>query len=294
LQDADDELRALLGTTTALRLDKLPIPGTTVFIYCDMSAGRARPFAPAPLRLQVFKSVHDLSHPGTSSAKGLPHLGTHWPEVIPITDITADTVARALLTGWISRFGFPQTITTDQGWQFETQLFRSLAKMCGIQLSRTTAHHPAGNGLVEHFHQTLKVAIMCHADQHWTEVLLLVLLGIRIAFKEALQASVAELVYGEPLSIPGKLLTPSTNPVDPALLITELRQHMACLRPVPAARLASPAIFIHSALEECTHVFLRHNAPRFGAPLQRPLPGSIMEIEDAATPRARETCYCIN
>jgi hypothetical protein len=79
---------------------------------------------------------------------------------------------------------------------------------------------------------------MCHADQQWTEALPLVL-GIRASFKEDLQASVAELVYGEPLRIPGKLLTPSANPVDPAFLITELCQHMAHLRPVPAARHAS-------------------------------------------------------
>jgi hypothetical protein len=61
----------------------------------------------------------------------------HWPEVIPIPNITAETVARALLPGWISRFGCPQ-----QGCQFESQLFHSLAKFCGIHLSRTTAHHP--------------------------------------------------------------------------------------------------------------------------------------------------------
>jgi hypothetical protein len=46
------------------------------------------------------------------------------------------------------RFGYLQTITTDQGHQFESQLFHSLVRLCGIHLSRTTAHHPAANGLV--------------------------------------------------------------------------------------------------------------------------------------------------
>jgi cleavage and polyadenylation specificity factor subunit 1 len=187
---------------------------------------------------------------------------THWPEIIPIPDITADIMARALLTGWISRFGCPQTITTDQGRQFKSHLFQSLARMCGIQLARMTAHHPAANGLVEHFHRMLKAAIMCHADQQWTEALPLVLLGIRTACKEDLQASVAELVYGEPLRIPGELLTPTAEPVDPGHLITELRQHMVHLRPVPAARHTSLSTFVHSDLERCLHVFLHQDTTR--------------------------------
>jgi transposase InsO family protein len=91
------------------------------------------------------------------------------------------------LTGW--------TITTDQGRQFESRLFHSLAKLCGVKLTRTTADHPAANGLVERFHRTLKAAIMFHA-------LPLVLLCIRSSFKAELHASSAEFVYGETLRIP--------------------------------------------------------------------------------------------
>jgi len=186
---------------------------------------------------------------------------TRWPKVFLIPDITAETVSRDLLSGWILRFGFPQTITTDQGRQFESQLFHNLAKLCRIHLCKTPPCHPAVNGLVERLHRTLKAAIMCHAGEHWTEALPLVLLGIRTSYKD-LQSIAAEIAYGESLRVTGEFLVPVTPKVEASIFIQKLRRHMDQLQPTPAARHSSTATFIHRDLTDSTHVFLRQDAVR--------------------------------
>jgi hypothetical protein len=58
--------------------------------------------------------------------------------------------------------------------------------------------------------------------------------------KIAVGASVLELVYGEPLRIPGKLLAAAPTHRDPPDLITRFHRHFDQLLLVPAARHASP------------------------------------------------------
>jgi hypothetical protein len=67
---------------------------------------------------------------------------TRWPEIIPIPDITANTVASALLTGQISYFSCPQTVTTEQKLRFESQYFHSNGQAMGIQISQKSAPPP--------------------------------------------------------------------------------------------------------------------------------------------------------
>jgi hypothetical protein len=104
---------------------------------------------------------------------------------------------------------------------------------------------------------------MYHADQHWGEALALVLLRIHVAFEADLQASMAQLIYCESLRNSCELLTPIADPVEPAHLITQVRQHMARLTPVPVACHASPTTFVHSDLHKCLHVFVRSQRARF-------------------------------
>lgn len=63
---------------------------------------------------------------------------TCWAEAIPITDITAATVATAFYTNWISRFGTPNKIITYQGRQFESSFLSNLMGIKKVRLLPTT------------------------------------------------------------------------------------------------------------------------------------------------------------
>ena len=197
---------------------------------------------------------------------------TRWPEVAPMVDMTAETVAKTFYTTWISRFGCPQRITTDQGRQFESSLMVSLTNLMGIQRCRTTPYRPQCNGMIERWHRTIKAAIMCHENSNWCDILPTVLLGLRTAVKDDLQCSPAELTYGTQLRIPGEFFFEADETeLDPANFAGALQQHMRQVRATPVKRHGERKTFVHHTLADCSHVFLRDDAVK--KPLQQPYTG---------------------
>jgi transposase InsO family protein len=197
---------------------------------------------------------------------------TRWPEVTPMVDMTAETVAKAFYSTWVSRFGCPRKITTDQGRQFEAGVTTALTRLMGIQRFRTTAYRPQSNGIIERWHRTIKAAIMCQENPNWTAVLPSVLLGLRAAIKEDIQCSPAELTLGTELRLPGEFFLDSTSDTtDPTSFVEMLKAQIQSLRPTPTSRHDTKRVFVHPKLEDCSHVFLRDDTVR--RPLQQPYTG---------------------
>ncbi|XP_076066158.1 uncharacterized protein LOC143039797 [Oratosquilla oratoria] len=259
-QTADPEIQDLSGNP-AFQFKKILLPGTGVHIYADVSTETSRPFLPKDHRLPVFHKLHNLSHPGIRANQKMMTSRFIWPNINKDVRHT-DSVTRAFINTWISRFGVPLSLTFDRGNQFKSNVWNKLMNILGTQRIRTASYHPQANGTVERFHRQLKTSLATSAQRDdWSQALPLALLGIRTSFKEDLQHSSAELVYVTTLKLPGQLLAPAPNSTSCHLqdYTAKLTDYMRSLQPV---QLRTPSFknFLNQDLDTCTQVLITIDA----------------------------------
>ena len=76
-------------------------------------------------------------------------------EVYALPDQTAATEANTVLNEIFSKIGLPLSIHSDQGRNYESQLFTELCQMLEIRKTRSSVAHPMSNGQCERFNRTM-------------------------------------------------------------------------------------------------------------------------------------------
>uniref|UniRef100_A0A8P4GQ49 Gypsy retrotransposon integrase-like protein 1 n=1 Tax=Dicentrarchus labrax TaxID=13489 RepID=A0A8P4GQ49_DICLA len=162
------------------------------------------PLCPIPAISQPFEHlIIDCVGPLPPSKSGANYLLTimcqniRYPAAYPLRTITTRSVVRAL-SQFISIFGIPKVIQSDQGSNFSSHMFSQVLKQLRVQHNQVSAYHAQSQGALERFHQTLKSLLRAYCTElgkDWEEGLPWLMLAAREVTQESTGFSPNELVF---------------------------------------------------------------------------------------------------
>ncbi len=160
--------------------------------------------------------VHlDFLGPFTTSVNGNKYIlsmidqFTKWVELCALPDQTAPLTAEVFFQQWIARFGVPLKVHTDQGRNFESNLFTALCETLEAIKTRTTRHRPSSNGQVERYNQMILSYIRCFlADkpEEWDKHLATLGMSLRATVNRSTGYTANMLRLGQEVNMPEDLL----------------------------------------------------------------------------------------
>jgi transposase InsO family protein len=136
---------------------------------------------------------------------------TKWAEAFAMQDETAETICDVLAKEVVCRMGFPAQIHSDQGRQFESEVFQQLCEMFEIRKTRTTTMHPQSNGQTERMNRTLLGLLkkMARDDPlDWDNKLPFVMMAYRSTPHSTTDETPNKLMLGREVTTPLTLLAP--------------------------------------------------------------------------------------
>ena len=88
---------------------------------------------------------------------------------VPLTNGYADTVARELAKVFFQHSYIPQTILSDLGTNFTSELMSELASVLELKLKHASLKHPQTIGAVELSHGPLKQILKLNTEEQWKD-----------------------------------------------------------------------------------------------------------------------------
>lgn len=156
---------------------------------------------------------------------------TKYVVTVPLNGMTAEEVALAFVQHWILRFGAPDSLHTDQGANFCSELMKETCTLLGIEKTRTSAYHPQGNGMVERHNRVIADVLSKYCAENpreWDNLIPYLTFVYNTTVHKTTQATPFSLVFGEECKYPIDLLYPKPQPVEllevPQLITENFRE----------------------------------------------------------------------
>jgi hypothetical protein len=130
---------------------------------------------------------------------------TKWTECFAMPNMEGKKVATLLVEEVIVRFGTSYVIHTDQGVQFESNLFQEVCRLLQIQKTRTTPYHLQSDGMVERNNRTILTMLSAFVNEHqhdWDEHLPYISIAYRAAEHETTGNTPNYMMLGREVTTP--------------------------------------------------------------------------------------------
>ena len=130
---------------------------------------------------------------------------TKWTHAIALPDQTAQTIADRLMNEFFSVFGMPKYLHTDQGRQFEANLFQEVCQLLGIEKTRTSPYRPQSDGMVERWNRTIQQMLKSFINENrddWDDHLPYLCMAYRATPHESTGCSPNLMMFGQENNLP--------------------------------------------------------------------------------------------
>jgi hypothetical protein len=110
-----------------------------------------------------------------------------------------------LVTELFCRFGVCRQIHSDQGSEFESELFAAVCNKLGIEKTRTTPYRPQSDGLVERVNRVLQDMLAMFLNNFrndWDDHLPYLLMAYRATVHESTGFSPFKMMFGREMNCP--------------------------------------------------------------------------------------------
>ena len=165
---------------------------------------------------------------------------SNWVEAVPLIKTEASDVATAFISSWVSRFGAPERLISDQGPNVSGELIKAICDILGVKKIRTTPFHPQGNGKVERVIGTVKSLLCASVPElqlEWDAYLPNVLMAYRSAVHNSTSFSPHRILFGREMTLPCDVTLGDIHKCTPNEYANDLKSKLARIEDIEGSKL---------------------------------------------------------